>query len=361
MARIASAVFDFSDSAPELEVPALRYYDAVGFHQPEIIEVSRLLAGAHEVGQMVAKSAAMLRTFEELRKLSLHRTSVLIHGESGTGKELAASALHTLGSRVKGPLITFNCSNLVDSLAESQLFGHVRGAFTDARDESQGYFRTASGGTLVLDEIGELPMRLQAKLLRAVESCEILPVGGSRSYKVDVRIVACTNRDLRAMVGRGEFRADLYYRLAATSVHLQPLRERPDDVPVLLAHFLRGHQRTGGRQVTAIARSALSLLCDYSWPGNVRELSNAVERATVMASGAVLEVGDFPDELRQRQPLPTESEAVHASSGLLDHAIRGAVVQSLTQTDGNRLRAAKLLGVSRSTLYRLMARLKIEA
>jgi DNA-binding NtrC family response regulator len=360
MARVAT-IFDFSDTPPDLEAPSFRHPEVVSFHQPEIIEVSRLLAGAHEVAGMAAKASSMLRVFEELRKLSLHRTSVLIHGESGTGKELAASALHTLGSRAKGPLVTFNCSNLVDSLAESQLFGHVRGAFTDARDESQGYFRAAAGGTLVLDEIGELPLRLQAKLLRAVETCEILPVGGSRGYKVDVRIVACTNRDLRAMVARGEFRADLYYRLAATSIHLPPLRERPEDIPVLLAHFVRNQQRAGAWHVTAISRSALALLREYQWPGNVRELANAVERAAVMASGAVLEVSDFPDDLRQKHPVPNESEPERGVAGLLDHAIRDAVVQSLIQTEGNRLRAAKLLGVSRSTLYRLMARLKIEA
>jgi DNA-binding NtrC family response regulator len=360
MARVAT-IFDFSDTPPDVELPSFRHPDVVSFHQPEVIEVSRLLAGVHDVAGMAAKAPSMLRVFDELRKLSLHRTSVLIYGESGTGKELAASALHTLGSRAKGPLVTFNCSNLVDSLAESQLFGHVRGAFTDARDESQGYFRAAAGGTLVLDEIGELPLRLQAKLLRAVETCEILPVGGSRGHKVDVRIVACTNRDLRAMVARGEFRADLYYRLAATSIHLPPLRERPEDIPVLLAHFVRNQQRAGAWHVTAISRPALNLLREYQWPGNVRELANAVERAAVMASGAVLEVSDFPDDLRQEHSVPNAAEPERMAAGLLDHAIRDAVVQSLLQTEGNRLRAAKLLGVSRSTLYRLMARLKIDA
>lgn len=357
----AATVFDFSHAPIRSEVPSFALNEAVHpacLGQSEIIEMSRLYVGMHEVAGMIARSSRMARVFDALKRLASHRTSVLVHGESGTGKELAARALHILGTRAKGPLITFNCSNLVDSLAESQLFGHVRGAFTDARDDSQGYFRAAAGGTLILDEIGELPVRLQAKLLRAVESCEIQPVGGSRSYKVDVRIVACTNRDLRAMVSQGDFRADLYYRLAAASVHMPPLRERPEDIPALLAHFVRGHVCS----VTAISRGALKMLKEHSWPGNVRELANAIERAILMTAGSVLEPSDFPDDIAN-QPVEEgkDSPGGPILGGLLDHAIRDAIVQSLTQTEGNRLRAAKLLGISRSTLYRLMARLKVEA
>lgn len=359
MARVAP-VFDFSDVWPGIDPPSFRHHEAVAFHQPEVLEISRLLQGAHESAGMVAKAPAMVRIFDELRKLAMHRTSVLIHGESGTGKELAARALHTLGSRAKGPLVIFDCSNLIDSLAESQLFGHLRGTVTGAREDAQGCFRAADGGTLILDELGELPQRLQAKLARAVETGEAMPVGGSRTYKVDVRIVACTNRDLRAMVGRGGFRGDLYYRLAATSIRLPPLRQRPEDIGCLLAHFVRSRYRDCTRHITAITRAAFGLLREYQWPGNVRELANAVERATMMASGAVLDEGDFPEELRERERTPPGgSESGQGATGLLDHAIRDAVVRSLAQTEGNRLRAAKLLGVSRSTLYRLMARLKI--
>ena len=182
----------------------------------------------------------------------------MIHGESGTGKELVARALHTLGPVPKGPFVTFNCSNLVESLAESQLFGHVRGAFTDAREDSLGYFRSANGGTLFLDEIGELPLRLQPKLLRAVETHEVQPVGSAHSYKVDIRLIAATNRDLRAMVKAGEFRDDLYYRLNATAILVPPLRERRDAIEALAVHFIEHYNRLFGKQIRYLSRRAIA-------------------------------------------------------------------------------------------------------
>src|SRR5579863_9931054 len=197
-------------------------------HEDEWIGLNQTPRGTDDVGGMVVQSVAMRKVLKMVQRLGPYKASVLIHGESGTGKELVARALHTLGPVPKGPFVTFNCSNLVESLAESQLFGHVRGAFTDAREDSLGYFRSANGGTLFLDEIGELPMRLQPKLLRAVETHEVQPVGSAQSYKVDIRLIAATNRDLRAMVKAGEFRDDLYYRMSATAVAIPPLRERRD-------------------------------------------------------------------------------------------------------------------------------------
>jgi transcriptional regulator with GAF, ATPase, and Fis domain len=201
-------------------VTAVKYNSTsdVDGHEEEWVSLSDSLFGDDDVGGMVVKSVNMRRVLKTIQRLGPYKASVLIHGESGTGKELVARALHTLGPVPKGPFVTFNCSNLVESLAESQLFGHIRGAFTDAREDSLGYFRSANGGTLFLDEIGELPLRLQPKLLRAVETHEVQPVGSAHSYKVDIRLIAATNRDLRAMVKTGEFRDDLYYRLNATAI-----------------------------------------------------------------------------------------------------------------------------------------------
>ena len=213
----------------------------------EWVAIDRLAEGAENLGGMVVQSVAMRKVLRMIARLGPYRATVLIHGESGTGKELVARALHTLGPVPKGPFVTFNCSNLVETLAESQLFGHVRGAFTDAREDSLGYFRSANGGTLFLDEIGELPLRLQPKLLRAVETHEVQPVGSAQSYKVDIRLIAATNRDLRAMVKAGEFRDDLYYRLSATAITIPPLRERRDALEALAAHFA-GHLQPTLRQ-----------------------------------------------------------------------------------------------------------------
>ncbi|MGH7248099.1 MAG: sigma 54-interacting transcriptional regulator, partial [Pseudomonadota bacterium] len=191
----------------------------------DCISLEGLSQGSERIGGMVVRSAQVRKVLKTIARLSPYKATVLIHGESGTGKELVARALHTLGPTPNGPFVTFNCSNLVDSLAESQLFGHVKGAFTDAREDALGYFRSASGGTLFLDEIGELPLKLQPKLLRAVETHEIQPVGSTHNYKVDIRLVAATNRDLRAMTKSGEFRDDLYYRLNTAAILLPPLRE----------------------------------------------------------------------------------------------------------------------------------------
>src|SRR5579862_1151594 len=195
-------------------------------HDDEWFSLEQLRVGAENVGGMVVQSESMRRALKTIARLGPYKATVLVHGESGTGKELVARALHTLGPVPKGPFVTFNCSNLVESLAEAQLFGHVRGAFTDAREDALGYFRSANGGTLFLDEIGELPLRLQPKLLRAVETHEVQPVGSAQSYKVDIRLVAATNRDLRAMVKVAAFRDDLYYRLNAAAILVPPLRER---------------------------------------------------------------------------------------------------------------------------------------
>jgi len=303
----------------------------------------------------------------------------VVQGESGTGKELVARALHTLGSATGGPFVTFNCSNLIESLAESQLFGHVLGAFTDASENSLGYFRSANGGTLFLDEVGELPLQLQPKLLRAVETHEIQPVGSSRSHNVDIRLVAATNRDLRAMVKAGQFRADLYYRLNAQAIMVPPLRERREAIPAFIGYFIEQYNRLFSKEVTEISRAAIDVLCAYQWPGNVRELSNAIESAVILSANNRIVVSDLPEQVvdgtgaellkpnaepaaNGHEPAAVAHHAPQIDFGseplgfLLDDVIKKTLVRSLEETEGNRRRAADLLGVSRSTLYRMLTR-----
>jgi DNA-binding NtrC family response regulator len=309
----------------------------------------------------------------------------LIEGESGCGKELIAWALHSFGTTPERPFVTFNCSNLVDTLAEAQLFGHVKGAFTDAREDALGYFRSADGGTLFLDEIGELPLNLQPKLLRAVENQEIQPVGSGKTYKVNLRLVAATNRDLRAMIKAGQFREDLFYRLSSAALRIPPLRERAIAIPCFVGHFVERYDQLFGKKVRNISREALAALCSYSWPGNIRELAHVIENAVLMIESDRLSKSDLPAQILTaradpqlafaptpkcgaREPDQGETAASSAqgfsfdnshsedAEFLLDHVIKKTLIRSLEQTQGNRRRAAVLLGVSRSTLYRMLAR-----
>ena len=353
----------------------------------EWLDVELLALECDVIGGMVVKSVNMRRVLKTIQRLGPYKASVLIHGESGTGKELVARALHTLGPVPKGPFVTFNCSNLVESLAESQLFGHVRGAFTDAREDSLGYFRSANGGTLFLDEIGELPLRLQPKLLRAVETHEVQPVGSAHSYKVDIRLIAATNRDLRAMVKAGEFRDDLYYRLNATAILVPPLRERRDAIEALAVHFTEHYNRLFGKQIRYLSRRAIAALQAYDWPGNVREFAHAMQSAVMLTDGDRVDVQIFPDHLARNlsreistfaQAAPdiivaaqsneydvasppaiasaNEANAETTAPLLLDEVIKRTLMRSLKETEGNRRRAANLLGISRSTLYRMLTR-----
>lgn len=353
---------------------------------PNWLDLQRM-GRAARVGGMVVKSAAMSDLIRLLTRVGAHRTTVLIHGESGSGKELVARAVHELRPAPRGPFITFNCSNLVQSLAESQLFGHVKGAFTDARDEAQGYFRAADGGVLFLDEVGELPAGLQAKLLRAVEYCEIQPVGSTRTLKVDVQIVAATNRDLRAEVSAGRFRADLYYRLNVAALRVPPLRERLEALDALVAFFVDRCNREFGAAVRFISRRAMERMLAYGWPGNVRELEHAIRCAVLLAEGERIDVEHLPHDITADAPecAPPAAEATKAGAraaaaecataadtpatmaggasdeypgapSSLDALTREALVRALRHARGNRQRAARILGVSRTTLYRMLVR-----
>ena len=348
----------------------------------EWISLEHLALGSERVGGMVVRSAQVRKVLKTISRLSPYKATVLINGESGTGKELVARALHTLGPAPGGPFVTFNCSNLVESLAESQLFGHVRGAFTDAREDSLGYFRSANGGTLFLDEIGELPLRLQPKLLRAVETHEIQPVGSSHNYKVDIRLVAATNRDLRAMVKQGTFRDDLYYRLHAAAILVPPLRERREAIPAFVAHFIEHYNRLFGKDIKLVSRDAIEAICAHQWAGNVRELGHAIESAVLMTENdritledLPMELGDGTSEMAEDSIEDTLEEGASLMAAIepeanadaeqkwpysLDAVIRDAsklaLVRALQATQGNCHRAAELLGVSRYTVYRMLNR-----
>jgi two-component system response regulator HydG len=340
----------------------------------EWVGLESLGQGSGEMGGMVGRSELIRGVFNAIERLGPYKATVLIQGQSGTGKELVARALHTLGPCPQGPFVTFNCSNLVDSLAESQLFGHVRGAFTDARDDALGYFRSANGGTLFLDEVGELPLRLQSKLLRAVESYEVQPVGSSRSYHVDIRLVTASNRDLLAMVKSGQFRDDLYYRLNATAIFIPPLKRRIEDLDVLAAHFIERYNRLLGKRVAYLSRRALIALARHDWPGNVREFAHAIESAMMLTSNDRIDVHDLPallmegaagemDQLGEFDSVSAVAAAAESAPMAdrsarfsLDEVLKVTVLRTLEDTGGNRRRAAHLLGVSRSTLYRMLAR-----
>ena len=313
----------------------------------------RVVEVAQEL-QLVGHSAAMrrlIRTIEGLRRSESH---VLIQGESGTGKELVARATHALSPRAQGPFVPVDCGALPESVIESELFGNERGAFTGAQG-ARGLFRMAEGGTLFLDEVGEIPLAVQAKLLRALQYKEVRPVGGGQPIPVDLRIIAATHRDLAAMVEMSRFRMDLYYRLNVVRVEIPPLRERPEDIPLLAQHFLRKHQRRDSDRGTApqIEDRALAALVDHDWPGNVRELENAIESALVFARGGVLRAPDIPLVRGRRARTAAPPAALPLS---LDAYERSALERALREAGGNATEAARRLGIGRSTFYRKLTK-----
>jgi DNA-binding NtrC family response regulator len=354
----------------------------------EWVSIEKLSERTENVGDMVVASEELRKVLKIITRLSPYRQTVLVEGESGTGKDLIARALHNFSGAPNGPFVTFNCSNLVASLAEAQLFGHVKGAYTDAREDALGYFRSANGGTLFLDEIGELPLNLQPKLLRAVENREVQAVGSAHVHKVDLRLVAATNRDLRAMMKKGEFREDLYYRLNSAAITIPPLRKRTESIPSFIAHFVERYNKLFGKNVKSIAHEAVVAMCRYPWPGNIRELAHVIETAVLMTDLDRLTVIDLPAQVLNTpadpdapmpapapfgdpavasllspssQPLSEQNWTLPDKSPLLlDDVIKKTLLRSLQQSGGNRRRAADLLGVSRSTLYRMLARYELD-
>jgi two-component system response regulator AtoC len=325
----------------------------------EVTRLRQRVKADQRYPEIVAKSAGMREALELSTKVAQHPSTVLITGESGTGKELIARLTHQSSPRASQPFVPINCGAIPENLLESELFGHVKGAFTGAHVDRAGLFEEADGGTLFLDEIGELPSQLQVKLLRALQEGEIRRVGGGTSRQVDVRIIAATARDLEQEVREGTFRSDLYYRINVVRIHLPPLRHRSEDIPHLARHFVDKFAKQLGISVTGFEPGAMKLLLDHPWYGNVRQLENVVERAMVLAEGPLVKVEDLPDFIRHpetsiegpSEALPADELSIKKQTADLERRLIGRALQV---TDGNRTRAAELLDLSyRALLYKI--------
>jgi len=327
-----------------------------------LLQADADIAGQFEFHGMVGRSPTMQELFDSIRQLAPHARTVLIVGETGTGKELVAKALHALGPRRNRRFIPVNCSAVVETLFESELFGHARGAFTGATETKLGLFEHADGGTLFLDEAGELPVALQAKLLRVTEQGEVQRVGAIDQRRVNVNIVAATSRDLREESAAGRFRSDLFYRLSVIEIRLAPLRDRRGDIPYLVAHFVRENAERLKRPITGVTPAAERLLQQATWPGNIRELRNIVERVCILSQNRILTEREFSAAMST--PAVVEKSAVlrasPAGAQLLSTAQQDQIERVLQQVKGNKTAAAQLLGLSRRSLYRWLDRLNIE-
>jgi DNA-binding NtrC family response regulator len=317
----------------------------------ELLAADNALAHRLELCGMIGRSAVMQQLFGLVRRIAPHARTALITGETGVGKEGIARAIHEVGPRAGRRFVTVNCSAVVETLFESELFGHVRGAFTGATENKAGLFEAAGGGTLFLDEVGELPPSVQAKLLRVLETGEVHPVGALQPKQVDVRIVAATNRNLKAAAACGAFRGDLYYRLNVVQLHVPPLRERREDIPYLTAAFVKEFAAKFGRPIEGVGADAEQCLMRGEWPGNVRELRNALERACMMADGTTLTARDVEPSFSYAAAIASAAPPDQLGSVERDH-----IVRILNETRGNKRAAAARLGISRRTLYRRLER-----
>ena len=318
-----------------------------------------LLKEYSEASGLVGHSPRMIEVYKEIALVAPSRSIVLITGESGVGKELVARALHRNSPRSAGPFVAVNCGAITETLLESELFGHVKGSFTGAVSDKQGLFEEANGGTIFLDEIGETSPGVQVKLLRVLQESEIRRVGGSRPVRVDVRVLAATNRDLENEVKEGRFREDLYYRLSVVALRVPPLRDRSEDLALLAAHALR-RARDAGARATTISEEALTVLAAYDWPGNVRELENTIEHAALYARGAVITPDDLPEKIRNHHhPNGGKIPAMFEDLPSLDELERRYLIHVLNSVSGSRTRAAEVLGIDRRTLYRMAERYAI--
>ncbi|HUK55768.1 MAG TPA: sigma-54 dependent transcriptional regulator [Nitrospiria bacterium] len=303
---------------------------------------------------VIGNSPKMLEIYKLVARVASTDTTVLIQGESGTGKELIARAIHNHSRRAEKPYVAVNCAALPEGLLETELFGHTKGAFTGAWTNKKGLFLEAEGGTCFLDEIGDITPSLQAKLLRVLQKHEVRPVGGGETIRVDVRILAATNKDLATLVQAGRFREDAFYRLHVVTINLPPLREHPEDIPLLANHFIKIACQRAKKSVSGISKEAMEILTQYHWPGNIRQLENVIERAVTLTTNNVLTPSDISDDLHPKEParVPSSSDAMVT----LEEMKRRYVEQILDQTGGNQSKAAEVLGINRKTLYRFSKR-----
>jgi DNA-binding NtrC family response regulator len=353
VAAIKSGAFDYVTkpvNTDELILLIRRAIDSIN-KDKEIDHLRRRLDQKFGLDQIVGQSRQMKDIFAKIQRAAPVDSTVLILGESGTGKELVAQALHHNSPRRKGPFVAVNCAAVPATLVESELFGHVRGAFTGATDRRIGRFQQADGGTLFIDEIGDFELGLQSKLLRVLESLTLTPVGGHEDHKVNVRVLAATSRDIRKMVDEGKFREDLFYRLNVVTIELPPLRDRTDDIPILVDYFLKQITENKHTASRRISREALDRLLVYRWPGNVRELRNTLESMLVLADGDLMTERDLPDRILAGA-LAAESTRELPTGLTMEELERLAIAHALEQTSGNRTHAAGKLGISVRTLQR---------
>jgi len=326
----------------------------------ELEAIRRQAAEVQPLEGIIAASGSMSHVLARIRRLAASKLTVLIHGESGTGKELVARAVHALSDRRARPLLAVNCAGFTESLLESELFGHVKGAFTGAVADRRGVFEEADGGTLFLDEIGDMPLPMQAKLLRTLENGEIVRVGSTRPIHVDVRVVAATNKILRELVTERKFRDDLYWRLNQATIHLEPLRDRREDIPPLIQHFIAEANARHGKNVTGITPEAVRLLVRYNWPGNVRQLANVIGQMVVLADGDMLDADDITDPAIRGATEIVPVVQPGLSTPTLREIEKLAIQAALRQHKGNRELAARQLDIGVRTLYRKLKEFNLE-
>lgn len=332
-------------------------------HSVENRELRRQLTEAAASEEIIGRSDALKRMLGFIETVAPTEATVLVTGESGTGKELVARALHAASARADKTLVTVNCAALAETLLESELFGHEKGAFTGADRRREGRFVQANGGTLFLDEIGEMPLQLQAKLLRALQQGEIQRVGSDTPITVDVRVIAATNRDLRQEVQEKRFREDLYFRLNVISIEVPPLRRRGEDIPLLAAYFLQRFAERNRKSIKGFSPQAMDSLLRYSWPGNVRELENAVERAVILCNGDLVTGAELPDNIAHAAPQeegPAQQESLSLAGMALELVERRAIEDTMRQTGDNKSEAARRLGITRATLHNKLRKYGLE-
>jgi two-component system, NtrC family, response regulator HydG len=359
VSAIRVGAYDFITKPIDMKLLALTVSRGVQHHRlrDEVRRLRTAVEEARSFEKLIGRSSAMRRVYDLIERLAETDASVLITGESGTGKELVAKAIHERSSRKDGPFVALNCAAVPATLIESELFGHTKGAFTDAKGMREGLFTQADGGTLFLDEIGELPMEMQPKLLRALQERKVRPVGGNNEIPFDARIVAATNRDLEETIRRAQFREDLYYRINVVRVDVPPLRERGGDILLLAQHFVERFGARFGKDVGGIATPTAKKLMAYDWPGNVRELENCVERAVALTRFDHLTVEDLPENVRAYKASRFMMDAEDPQELLtITELEKRYIHRVLSMVDGNKSRAARILGLDRRTLYRKLER-----
>jgi two-component system, NtrC family, response regulator AtoC len=361
---IREGAFDYASKPINLD--ELKHVVARALSQGSAVAESEHPFNGDTLGTIIGNSPAMVEVYKTVARVAQTKSTALVLGESGTGKELVARAIHQHSPRARRPFVAIDCGALPESLLESELFGYMRGAFTGAILDRKGLFEEADGATCFLDEIGDISATVQAKLLRVLQEGEVRRIGSQKFLKVDVRVIAATNKDIGSLVRSGSFREDLYYRLNVVSVQLPPLRDRPDDIPALAHHFLRRYSAENEKPITGFSDDAVRVLRAYQWPGNIRELENAIERAVTLSSHRVLTADDLPLEVRRRPAAQDASQIASTLSGMfadvptLEEVKKRYISHVLHNNRGNLSRAAVILDVDRRSLYRMMDRYKIE-